>query len=81
VSAKLEIVSVGAPVAETSCVQLADVLLDCVEGGASVSFMSPFCQDQALAFFRKSSARLRQGMLYCWQQSSTAGLSGRSNSD
>jgi len=32
---------------------LARVLVDCVEGGASVSFMRPFGQSDAEAFFRK----------------------------
>jgi len=32
---------------------LADVLMDCVEGGASVSFMWPLPRDKALAFWRK----------------------------
>src|SRR5258708_17534570 len=36
--------------------QLASVLFDCVEGGASVSFMSPFPHAEALAFFRKVAA-------------------------
>lgn len=31
---------------------LADVLIDCVEGGASVSFMLPLAREQALAFWR-----------------------------
>jgi GNAT superfamily N-acetyltransferase len=31
---------------------LADVLIDCVEGGASVSFMLPFARDRAVAFWR-----------------------------
>ncbi|RFU47005.1 GNAT family N-acetyltransferase [Paraburkholderia sp. DHOC27] len=31
---------------------LADVLMDCVEGGASVSFMLPLARDKALAFWR-----------------------------
>jgi GNAT superfamily N-acetyltransferase len=30
---------------------LADVLVDCVEGGASVSFMAPFARDKAEAFW------------------------------
>jgi GNAT superfamily N-acetyltransferase len=51
VSAKLEITSLEAPVADGPLHQLADVLVDCVEGGASVSFMSPFSHQQALAFF------------------------------
>ena len=32
---------------------LADVLVDCVEGGASVSFMLPMTRAKALAFWRK----------------------------
>jgi GNAT superfamily N-acetyltransferase len=32
---------------------LADVLLDCVAGGASVSFMEPFSRDRAIAFWRR----------------------------
>jgi GNAT superfamily N-acetyltransferase len=31
---------------------LADVLIDCVEGGASVSFMHPLARDRALGFWR-----------------------------
>jgi GNAT superfamily N-acetyltransferase len=41
------------PVAEPALDQLATVLVDCVEGGASVSFMSLFSHDDALLFFRK----------------------------
>ncbi len=33
--------------------ELADVLIDCVEGGASVSFMLPLARDHALEFWRK----------------------------
>lgn len=31
---------------------LADVLIDCVEGGASVSFMSPLARDKAIGFWQ-----------------------------
>lgn len=37
---------------DTLLQQLADVLVDCVEGGASVSFMQPLARDRALAFWR-----------------------------
>ena len=33
--------------------ELAGVLIDCVEGGASVSFMHPLSRDRALAFWRR----------------------------
>ena len=55
-SAAFEIAVLEAPVAEPALDQLAEVLVDCVEGGASVSFMSPFSHAEALAFFRKVAA-------------------------
>jgi GNAT superfamily N-acetyltransferase len=41
--------------------QLADVLLDCVEGGASVSFMLPMARETALAFWRKVADGIARG--------------------
>lgn len=39
---------------DDTCVSaLADVLIDCVEGGASVSFMHPLPRDRAVAFWRQ----------------------------
>jgi GNAT superfamily N-acetyltransferase len=61
VSAKLEITSLEAPVADGALHQLADVLVDCVEGGASVSFMSPFSHQQGLAFFGKVVSSVASG--------------------
>ena len=40
---------------------LADLLIDCVEGGASVGFMSPLSRDRALAFWRGVAEGVRQG--------------------
>jgi GNAT superfamily N-acetyltransferase len=40
---------------------LADVLVDCVEGGASVSFMAPFTKPEAERFFRKVIDGLETG--------------------
>jgi GNAT superfamily N-acetyltransferase len=37
---------------ETQIDQLADVLIDCVDGGASVSFMHPLTRARAVAFWR-----------------------------
>jgi GNAT superfamily N-acetyltransferase len=37
---------------EAQLAQLAEVLIDCVEGGASVSFMWPLPREQALAFWQ-----------------------------
>jgi len=61
VNAGAEIFVITAPVSETVLEQLAAVLVDCVEGGASVSFMSPFSQAQALAFFRKIASSVTSG--------------------
>src|SRR5262249_13158731 len=40
---------------------LADVLIDCVEGGASVSFMHPLKRDRALAFWRRVAQGVARG--------------------
>jgi GNAT superfamily N-acetyltransferase len=40
---------------------LSDVLIDCVEGGASVSFMLPMTRDKAEDFWRGTSASLARG--------------------
>ncbi|MED5618148.1 GNAT family N-acetyltransferase [Ideonella sp. BN130291] len=43
---------VGANEAAACVEALAEVLMDCVEGGASVSFMRPLSRDKAMAFWR-----------------------------
>jgi GNAT superfamily N-acetyltransferase len=53
VSGAADISVLSAPISDAVLEQLASVLVDCVEGGASVSFMAPFTQEQGLAFFRK----------------------------
>ncbi|MDM0004656.1 GNAT family N-acetyltransferase [Variovorax sp. J22G73] len=40
---------------------LADVLKDCVEGGASVSFMLPLAPERALAFWRQVAEGVARG--------------------
>jgi GNAT superfamily N-acetyltransferase len=61
VNAAAEIVVLDAPVPAAALDQLAAVLADCVEGGASVSFMSPFSHADALVFFRKVAASVALG--------------------
>jgi GNAT superfamily N-acetyltransferase len=61
VSADFTIEVLDAPVDETALDQLAAVLADCVEGGASVSFMAPFTHEAALVFFRKVAASVAAG--------------------
>ena len=41
--------------------QLADVLVDCVEGGASVSFMLPISREKADAFWRNLAPGVARG--------------------
>ncbi len=40
---------------------LADVLIDCVEGGASVSFMHPLPRERAVAFWRRVAQGVAAG--------------------
>lgn len=50
-----------ATVDEATLEALADVLIDCVEGGASVSFMHPVTRERALAFWRRVSDDVAAG--------------------
>lgn len=47
--------------AASSLEGLADVLVDCVEGGASVSFMWPLARDKAVAFWEGVAAKVARG--------------------
>ena len=57
----LTIRRVGANEASACIDALADVLIDCVEGGASVSFMAPLSQDKARAFWRNVAEGVARG--------------------
>ena len=46
---------------DTQIDALADVLIDCVEGGASVSFMHPLTRDRAVAFWRRVAQGVAAG--------------------
>jgi len=48
-------------VGERELAGLCDVLIDCVEGGASVSFMRPMTQAKAEAFWRAAAAGVARG--------------------
>ena len=48
-------------VSEAEIEGLADVLIDCVEGGASVSFMLPLARERAVAFWRKTANGVAAG--------------------
>jgi GNAT superfamily N-acetyltransferase len=46
---------------EAQIEELASVLIDCVEGGASVSFMHPLTRDRAVAFWRQVAQGVAAG--------------------
>ncbi len=46
---------------EANLEALADVLMDCVEGGASVSFMHPLSRTRAVAFWRRVAQGVAAG--------------------
>jgi ribosomal protein S18 acetylase RimI-like enzyme len=60
-NAKPDILVLDAAAAHGAIDELADVLVDCVEGGASVSFMLPFARDDAAKFFEKVIASVARG--------------------
>lgn len=47
--------------AAAAAAQLADVLLDCVEGGASVSFMLPLARERAVRFWQDVADGVARG--------------------
>jgi GNAT superfamily N-acetyltransferase len=61
VSQKIDILALDPQAAMTSIGELADVLVDCVEGGASVNFMHPFSRDDAADFFKRAIASVARG--------------------
>ncbi len=48
-------------VTESQIGELAELLIDCVNGGASVSFMSPLPMSKAAAFWREVAGSVMQG--------------------
>jgi GNAT superfamily N-acetyltransferase len=50
-----------ATVSDAQVQALAELLIDCVEGGASVSFMLPITRERALAFWRKVADGVARG--------------------
>jgi GNAT superfamily N-acetyltransferase len=55
---------------------LADVLVDCVEGGASVSFMLPITRERAIAFWDGVTERVRLGKVALLVAEDQAGVCG-----
>ena len=57
----IEVRRLTAPDARQSLDALAEVLADCVQGGASVSFMAPFPKSAAAAFFETLLPEIQRG--------------------
>jgi GNAT superfamily N-acetyltransferase len=55
---------------------LAEVLIDCVEGGASVSFMHPLPRDRAVAFWRRVADDVAAGQCALLVADDARGLCG-----
>lgn len=55
---------------------LADLLIDCVDGGASVSFMQPLTRERALAFWQRVSDSAARGERVLLVAEDGAGLVG-----
>ena len=56
--------------------QLTDVLIDCVEGGASVSFMLPLTRDRARGFWRRVAREVADGNRIVIAGEDDAGICG-----
>jgi len=61
VNGKADLAVLDAAAAAAAVDELAEVLVDCVDGGASVSFMAPFGRDQAAAYFRRIAESVARG--------------------
>jgi GNAT superfamily N-acetyltransferase len=55
---------------------LSDVLIDCVEGGASVSFMLPMSRDKAGAFWRNAAASVARDERFVLAAEDATGIVG-----
>ncbi len=63
-------------VSEAEIEGLADVLIDCVEGGASVSFMHPLTHERAAAFWRRIAKAVAAGERALLVAEDTGGICG-----
>lgn len=65
-----------ATLTDADVAQLAAVLVDCVEGGASVSFMHPLSLEKAAAFWRRLAADVADGARLLLVARDAAGIAG-----
>lgn len=62
--------------ADADIEQLADILIDCVAGGASVSFMHPLARDKACDFWRQMRPDIASGNRLLFAARDAGGLVG-----
>src|SRR5580693_3394293 len=64
--------------AHQRCEALADILIDCVEGGASIGFMAPLSREKAETFWRAVAKGVGRGkrMLLVAEDSATESVVG-----
>lgn len=55
------VVLLNAAQAEAELGDLAEILWDCVDGGASVNFVKPFTREEALGYWRRVIASMKDG--------------------
>jgi hypothetical protein len=58
---QIEVHRLGVTEVHAQLDRLAAVLVDCVAGGASVSYLAPFSHEQARAAFEAVAAEVEQG--------------------
>lgn len=70
--------ALSAEEAHARAAELAGVLVDCVEGGASVSFMAPLAPEKALDFWRRAADGVAAGarILLVAEDAATGELAG-----
>lgn len=73
---RFEIVELDAEGAAKSVPQLAGVLLDCVEGGASVGFMWPLARSKAEAFWEGVAAAVARKETFLLVARDASGIAG-----
>jgi ribosomal protein S18 acetylase RimI-like enzyme len=61
VSTTVHVVELDAAAIRAAADELAAILVDCVEGGASVSFMAPYTHAQAASFFTGIAGAVERG--------------------
>lgn len=60
-ASEVDLVMLGGPEAHAQCSALTEILIACVNGGASVSFMAPLAREKAEDFWRNVAGSVERG--------------------